>query len=353
MAVDLHSRDSLFLPSQYNYAGEDSIPAADKKPTNQNGSASLASSDFGSSLSSPIESELGSTESESDQDDDYIAELTRQMAHHMLRDDDREKTWSFAGWPQSTAWSELGSGQEEETVMVDKFEKFKIKEEEEIHKYTDNERFSRTSLKTYPAPSSVREPEISPADQFQSKQALIENQIRLYKLKKSEQIVKQQESLYGAKRSTCYKLNEPKLQVKQFQSKGRARGGQFTGHQQQHRTGSEMRAVFLGDTGPISGSGGGTGVFLPRGSGNTSGSQKKPGCSTVLIPARVVQALKLHFDKMGVAAGSNGAIFPVQQDASSGEVRYGLQLQQMKSQSPSMPAINCHQGTGLPQEWPY
>ena len=111
--------------------------------------------------------------------------------------------------------------------------------------------------------------------------------LQLYKLKKSEQIVKQQESLYGAKRSNCYKLNDPKLQVKQFQSKGRARGGQFTGHhgqkvswanlQQQHRTGSEMRAVFLGDTCPRSGSGGGTGVFLPRGSGNTSGSQKKPG----------------------------------------------------------------------------
>lgn len=61
--------------------------------------------------------------------------------------------------------------------MVDKFEKFKIKEEEEIHKYTDKERFSSTSLKTYPAPS-----EISPADQFQSKQALIENQIRVIQL---------------------------------------------------------------------------------------------------------------------------------------------------------------------------
>ncbi|KAJ6691846.1 TIP41-LIKE PROTEIN [Salix purpurea] len=243
--------------------GRATFPQWTRNPQSKNGPASFASSDFGSALSSPIESELGSTESESDQDDDYIAELTRQMAHHMLGDDDREKTWSFAGWPQSTAWSELGSGQEEETVMVDKFDKFKIKEEEEIHKYTDKERFSSTSLKTYPGPSSVREPEISPADQFQSKQALIENQIRLYKLKKSEQIVKQQESLYGAKRSTCYKLNDPKLQVKQFQSKGRARGGQFTSHQQQHRTGSEMRAVFLGDTCPRSGSGGGTGVFLP------------------------------------------------------------------------------------------
>ena len=91
MAVDLHSRDSLFLPSQCNYTEEHNIHAVDKKPTCQNGSASLASSDFGSSLSSPIESELGSTESESDQDDDYIAELTRQMAHHMLQDEDRER----------------------------------------------------------------------------------------------------------------------------------------------------------------------------------------------------------------------------------------------------------------------
>lgn len=366
MAVDLNNRDSLFLPSQYNHAEENTILAVDNKTTNQNGSTSLASSDFGSALSSPTESELGSTESESDQDDDYIAELSRQMAHHMLQDDDHErheKTWSLAGWPQSTAWSELGSSQEEETVVVNKFEKFKIKEEEETHKYANNEGCLSTSLKTHSVPSTVREPEISPADQFQSKQALIENQIKFYKLKKSEQIMKQQESLNGAKRSNWHKQNDPRRQVKQFQSKGRARGGQFTSHygqkvswanlQQQHGTGSEMRAVFLGDSCLRSGSGGGTGVFLPRGIGNTSGSQKKPGCSTVLIPARVVQALKLHFDKMGVASRSNGAILPIQHDALSGDVRCGLQLPQRMSQSPAMPAINSHQGTGLPQEWPY
>ena len=91
MAVDLHDRDSLFFSSQYNHAEENTVLAVDNKPTNQNGSTSLASSDFGSALSSPTESELGSTESESDQDDDYIAELTRQMAHHMLQDDDHER----------------------------------------------------------------------------------------------------------------------------------------------------------------------------------------------------------------------------------------------------------------------
>lgn len=37
------------------------------------------------------------------------------------------------------------------------------------------------------------------------------------------------------------------------------------------------------------------------------------GCSTVLIPARVVQALKLHSEKMGSESRSNRASFPVQQ----------------------------------------
>lgn len=31
------------------------------------------------------------------------------------------------------------------------------------------------------------------------------------------------------------------------------------------------------------------------------------GCSTVLIPARVVQALKQHFDKVGVPSRFNGS----------------------------------------------
>ncbi|CAK7331392.1 unnamed protein product [Dovyalis caffra] len=386
-------------PQPSTITTEITILALDDKPTNQkHWSPSFASSDFGSSRSSPIESELGSTESESDQDDDYIAELTRQMAHHMLQDDDHqrhEKTWSFAGWPQSTVWSELGSSQEEEAVM-NKFHKFKIKEEEGIHKYTNNERFLSTSLETNSVPLTVRNPKISSAE-FQSKQALIDDQIKaiqFYKLKKSEQIMKQQEYLNGAKQSNRYKQNDPKQQVKQFPSKGRGRGGQFTSHceqkvswanlqqqKQQYRTGSEMRAVFLGDSRSRRGSGAGTGVFLPRGVGNTSGSHKKPVaklslifeletslvhlfipftycvqlttcCSTVFIPARVVQALKMHFDKMRVESRSNDAIFPIQHDDLSGDVRYGPQSQQ-KSQSPPLPAINCHQGTGLPQEWTY
>ena len=55
-----------------------------------------------------------------------------------------------------------------------------------------------------------------------------------------------------------------------------------------------MRAVFLGtqnagDKRECAG----TGVFLPRQIGTQSETSKKTGCSIVLVPARVVQALKL------------------------------------------------------------
>lgn len=47
-----------------------------------------------SGLSSPFGSELGSTETdetESEEDEDFIAQLTRQMADYMLKDDDDEE----------------------------------------------------------------------------------------------------------------------------------------------------------------------------------------------------------------------------------------------------------------------
>ncbi|KAF2291707.1 hypothetical protein GH714_035297 [Hevea brasiliensis] len=260
------------------------------------------SSDFGSVLSSPIESELGSTESDSEQDDDYIAQLTRQMAHSMLQDDGMEFGW-FAPINKMVS---LRSSQEE-VSMLGKFENLKMKEE----------KFGQ------------------------------------------EQIMKQkQESLYWGKQANGFNHNEhDKQEARQFhQSKGRACTGSGNGQrvswanlQQQQRTGSEMTAVFLGESGSRNGSFG-TGVFLPRGIGNTCESRKKPGCSTVFIPERVVQSLKLHFDKMGSESRSNGASFPAQHDALTGDVRYGLQFQK-KSRSWTVPAKN--QEMSLPQEWTY
>lgn len=83
-------------------------------------------------------------------------------------------------------------------------------------------------------------------------------------------------------------------------------------HRQQS-VGSGMRAVFLG--GPGSGYGPGpavkrqstgTGVFLPRRVGTQPEPRKKPtGCSTVLLPARVVQALKLDLDEINNGVNHN------------------------------------------------
>lgn len=62
-------------------------------------------------------------------------------------------------------------------------------------------------------------------------------------------------------------------------------------------TGSGMRAVFLGNP-TAKRESTGTGVFLPRQVGAPLEPNKKRGCSTVLLPDRVVQALNLNLEKM-------------------------------------------------------
>ncbi|CAM6097803.1 unnamed protein product [Calypogeia fissa] len=61
--------------------------------------------------------------------------------------------------------------------------------------------------------------------------------------------------------------------------------------------GSGMRAVFLGSAGSGRESGG-TGVFLPRCVGSGSEQRRKPSCSTVLLPSRIVQVLNLNVEDM-------------------------------------------------------
>ncbi|XP_015575494.1 uncharacterized protein LOC8279810 [Ricinus communis] len=360
MAVDLHSRDSLWIPSQFfneennNNTNAPSVNSSsnNSKPVSQNWSSCFSNcSDFGSAFSSPVESEFGSTESDSDQEDDYTAELTRQMAHYMLQDDEdrhEEKAWS-----------------QEEVSITGKFEN--LKNNEEKLEYNSRERFLATSLEPTSASLSMKKPKCQSLE-FQSRQALIDYQIRaiqLYKLKQEEIMKQKQECLYQGQQGNGYKQIElNKQQVKQFhQNKGRACSGFGNGQkvsswvnlQQKQRTGSEMTAVFLGEPGSRSGSSCGTGVFLPRGISNTCESRKKPGCSTVLIPARVVQALKLHFDKMGIESRPNGASFPVQLQQHDGvmvDVRYGLQMKK-RNQSKDVQSMNNHQEMGLPQEWTY
>ncbi|KAL7198796.1 hypothetical protein ACSBR2_021154 [Camellia fascicularis] len=64
--------------------------------------------------------------------------------------------------------------------------------------------------------------------------------------------------------------------------------------------GNGMQAVFLDSSSSAQTRSCGTGVFLPRKAGSPFHPTKKPGCSPVLLPSRVVQALNLNVHELGL-----------------------------------------------------
>ncbi|GMI97140.1 hypothetical protein like AT5G59050 [Hibiscus trionum] len=281
MSVDLHARGLLIPSSQDHHL--------------------FASSESGSELSSPTASDhLGSssttTESSEEEEDCFIGELTRQMAQFMLQDEDKH---------------EQSSG----SPVVEKFE-----------------------TATY-------------SHGFQSKQELIDEQIRAIQF-------------YKLKQEKTMKQKEQKPRTNHQQSKGKVLAGFNNGYkvpinsntpwytlqqqqqqQRKQRTGSDMRPLFLTGSGSRNGSCG-TGVFLPRGTGGIPcNPRKKQGCATVLIPARVVQALKLHFEKTGVPPRFNTTDF---KDACD-----GMNSAQNGRSGAAVPATSQHEEVSLPQEWTY
>ncbi|WCJ20418.1 hypothetical protein M5689_002650 [Euphorbia peplus] len=291
MAVDLPNWDQLFPPlhQSHLFTQEQNNTI---KPMTKTYSSCFTSSASGSLSSSPLESEQSSTvssESERDEDDDYIAELTRKMAQYMLQDEDNihENETQEEGW--SAEWPNLGNKDESE----------------KLHKDEENNTDGFLSKKL--TTSNL---------DFQSKQALIDEQIRNIQFMKKQQ----------------RRHNEVKRQI--YESKSR---------------GSEMRAVLLGE----SASKGGTGVFLPRGgiTNSPNNSRKKPaGCSTVLIPARVLEALQLHFDRKGTHSKHTTANFLKLNDGMLGSMRKGQEQSQPET---TVPATNNKEIGLLPQEWTY
>ncbi|XP_021894629.1 uncharacterized protein LOC110812217 isoform X2 [Carica papaya] len=314
-----------------------------------------------SELSSTFGSELGSTDtegesSEGEEQDSYIAELTRQMAHSMLQDDEKEgKPLEVAGSPQSTLRSLSGSRRESPadpsrelsppplTPMIGSFEKMKINEENPSNNQVEGLFGKPTSL-----PSSDTG--------FQARKSLIDSQIRAFQLQriKQEQALKQGET--GNYRACVGFNKDQKKELRPYHvpcptpysTLQEQRGNSININEQSE---SGMEAVLLGG----SSSRCGTGVFLPRGTGTPCESRKKTGCPTVLIPARVVQALKLHFDKVGKVLPStfNSSEFTLQNNDLILKADGSLSPSQSQSLSraPSQP-VN-QQEISLPQEWTY
>ncbi|CAM0883578.1 unnamed protein product [Alopecurus aequalis] len=127
-------------------------------------------------------------------------------------------------------------------------------------------------------------------------------------------------------------------------------------HQPAASAGAGMRAVFLTPPGAKRECAG-TGVFIPRQAGAPAEPKKKPSCSTVLLPARVVQALNLNVEDLGARPCYPGG-FVVDHDALVSRSN-ALQATSQKREhnvnataahSPPV-AVACE--VNLPQEWTY
>ncbi|KAF3963081.1 hypothetical protein CMV_012490 [Castanea mollissima] len=309
---------------------------------------------FGTSsdLSSPVESVVGSSETESDEED-YLVGLTRQMARSTLADtalsSDKSKAWVVSGSPQSTLCgcrqgSSNGSpnGPSQVSNPAATWDLLYAAAGEVARMRTSEEMQSlnhgRGGLfgpprKLQPSPITVPVKNNSNSDVgIFSRQSLSHQQLQFQQLR-HQQMIKQQGSsaVWGgqAKANGRYQQSQSQSQrqtqqVVQNQNQNRARtsnefacgrNGRPLGlspsawpplqqaQQQQQpppqnlHNGSAMRAVFLANPGGRKESAG-TGVFLPRRVDSPSDTRRKPGCSTVLVPARVVQALNLNVEGM-------------------------------------------------------
>ncbi|XP_048624910.1 uncharacterized protein LOC106433307 isoform X2 [Brassica napus] len=179
--------------------------------------------------SDSVSEDPDSPKPQNEEEDEYVEELTRQMANYMLQDDEKhQKSCSGGGGsgsPQSTLWSPFASG------------------------YSSPIGPSREpSPPLTPVTAMETQPVMIP---FQSKQALIDDQIRsiqanFHKIKKEKDKQRTDDVLGHKARS----------------------------YHQQQRPRSGVKAVFVDGSGSKTGSGG-TGVFLPRSHGTVVETRKK------------------------------------------------------------------------------
>ncbi|XP_059667879.1 uncharacterized protein LOC132313214 isoform X2 [Cornus florida] len=365
-----------------------------------------------SDLSSPVESVVGSTETESDEED-FITGLTRKMAHSTLLDElwktdtslgcENQKTWPMSGSPQSTLCgviggcgckkcstrssrgspncaSQLSSPPPSSAAMsmneaaydllyaaAGKVARLRMIEER-IGCY-ENRGILAPPRRTCPvsAPLKKANPNPNPNTGFHSNSnpSLSYQQLQFEQLRQ-QQMMKQQQGSVGWGQSKGTWQNQVGVVQNRAPRNGSARPLGLSSsawptlqqsQQQQHpqpqaQPGSGMRAVFLGNHGAKRECAG-TGVFLPRRIGTPTETRKKPACSTVLLPDRVVQALNLKLDTMDAQSQFqsryNRSLSP-EYDAAVKYRNNVLMAQELRNVRPQ-PAV--HHEVRLPQEWTY
>ncbi|KAF3443530.1 hypothetical protein FNV43_RR13214 [Rhamnella rubrinervis] len=323
MAVDLHRGEDLLFRSLFfadNNNNEEEAEAENITLSNPNGSThqtndfdvlnsdGIELSTLGSSLASSSEQASSTTETETDEDDDYIAELTRQMAHYMFQEDDKmDKSWELRsnhGTPKWPCHQEPISPPNMPTrdEVMGKLEQLNINNQ--LSKNPQAQQFQSISPKPSSTPICLEDPSVG----FCSSNQAIVDQIRaiqLYKMK-HEQVLKQEGSA-NKESQQQHALFQKKNRAYSANSNGALSCGFSSTPWPNQKVGSGMRAVFLGGSSSTGTGSNGTGVFLPCVVGNSNRncstnqnqSRKKRGSSPVLIPAKVLQALKVHFDRVG------------------------------------------------------
>lgn len=359
-----------------------------------------------SALSSPVESVMGSsTETESSDEDDFLAGLTRRLTQQLTVKP--EKKWVMAGSPESTlsglgSWSVSSNGSPN-GVLSPPTTPYGAKNDtwDLIYaaagqvarlKMTNNEGHRCNSSNNFQGrgllgPARSQNPDLTSVKHqntgFYPSQSSPTFGNNVPQVNQYQQLVRQEQQALRQQCSSIWERQQVKTnwqaqpqfhqhQHQQVQSRGRdvryedGRCGRPLGlpqsawpplqvhPQNQHSSSAGMRAVFLGGSG-VKRECAGTGVFLPRRYGNPPDPKKKSGCSTVLLPAKVVQALNLNFDDMDISGGlaqprlNNNASFHSEYDALM--ARRNALLAQQKRNLRQENVLNRE--IRLPQEWTY
>ncbi|KAL4283013.1 hypothetical protein GQ457_16G023280 [Hibiscus cannabinus] len=333
---------------------------------------------FSSDLSSPVESVLGSAETESDEED-YLAGLTRQMAYSTLEDDFRRidasenpKGRVLSSSPQSTLCAlPSGCGCKEGSsrgspncpsrvssppatwdllyAAAGEVERLRLNQEAYVG-------FNNRGLL---GPSFRKPTPNLDASGFYPQQSLSHQKLRATHIQhlKQQQLMKQQNALVWG--------GMQQQQSNVVQNRGRYDNGTLglspsawppLQKQQPPPNGSGMRAVFLGNPNGKRQCAG-TGVFLPRRIGNPSEPRKKPACPTVLVPARVAKALNLNLDEIGAQPQlyNPPLISSFSSDVTALRHRNGGNVvgNQKQKQRNLRPQQETSHEVRLPQEWTY
>ncbi|XP_055812539.1 uncharacterized protein LOC129882317 [Solanum dulcamara] len=417
MEKDLVDDCEFWLPPQF--LTDDYLLMDFKTNSPGNDGSKLFGGEFGcgfslfgsnSDLSSPVESVVGSTENESDEDD-YITGLTRKMASSTLQEAglgyENGKGLSLSGSPQSTLCGVLVAGcgckqgssrgspncpsqasspppMNRPDVSLDLLyaaagEVARIRMIEESAGLYHNKGGIWSAPPVTVGPKNPKH-NLGLFNTNQPQLSYQQLQVAQFQRLKQQQMVKQVQGQgvlgNGKGGFRQFPLNQSHQQLAENRARNGVKGtlnlpnsawptlqqSQQLQQQQQPHSGSGMRAVFLGNPGPKRECAG-TGVFLPRRVGTQTETRKKPGCP-VILPDRVVQALNLNLEAMDAATtrpqshvqtrchNENTSFTPAPEYRNMAAAAAAAAAQQRRNQR-TQPPPAMPQELQLPQEWTY